>query len=81
MRVPKQRYKISRFVVTTAIAAFLFYPMPSIAQSEINSSNRIQEVLVTAQKREQDAQSVGLSMTVFDAEELRASRCNLSISM
>ncbi len=72
MRVPKQRYKISRFVVTTAIAAFLFYPMPSIAQSEINSSNRIQEVLVTAQKREQDAQSVGLSMTVFDAEELRA---------
>ena len=72
MRVPKRRYKISRFVVTTAIAAFLFYPMPSIAQSEINSSNRIQEVLVTAQKREQDVQSVGLSMTVFDAEELRA---------
>src|ERR1700737_3726289 len=47
---------------------------PAWADSDADSDSDsvIQEVLVTAQKREQSAQSVGISMSTFRASDLKS---------
>ncbi len=72
MSTPLQRLNKLRLVVKTAIAVTLVLSMPSYSQLAFSPPNSIQEIIVTAQKREQDAQSVGITMNVIDADELRA---------
>jgi iron complex outermembrane receptor protein len=58
---------------STLIAIFLlFFCAYATAQPAASSSNSIQEIVVTAQKREQNLQSVGITMRVFDEDELAA---------
>jgi outer membrane cobalamin receptor len=71
MRRPAQKLKNLSIGVKTATAVSLALSMPSFSQPAFTSSNSIQEISVTAQKREQDAQSVGITMNVIDAAELR----------
>ncbi len=54
--------------VAAAIAAIL--AAPSVAQIE-RSSGALEEIVVTAQKREQNPQDVGLSITAFSAADIR----------
>jgi len=44
---------------------------PVFAQSEEDTEGMLEEVTVTAQRRAESLQSVPISVTVFDAEELR----------
>jgi iron complex outermembrane receptor protein len=45
---------------------------PAWADSDADSDSVVQEVVVTAQKREQSAQSVGISMSTFRASDLKS---------
>ncbi|MFC3053772.1 TonB-dependent receptor [Kordiimonas pumila] len=47
---------------------------PVIAQSESNEPFRLEEIVVTAQKREQNVQDVGIAVAAFGGEELRSLR-------
>ncbi len=72
MEKPVLKPKKLRLGVKTAIAVSLVLSMPSFSQSASIPANSIQEIVVTAQKREQDAQAVGITMSVIGADELRA---------
>jgi len=55
-------------VASLALTPFLFAASPASAQqAETDAGNRIEEIIVTAQKREQNLQDVGLSVTALDA--------------
>lgn len=44
----------------------------ALAQDSAGASNQLQEVVVTAQKREQNAQNVGISLAAYSAKDLAA---------
>lgn len=44
----------------------------ALAQNSASAGNQLQEVVVTAQKREQNAQSVGISLVAYSARDLAA---------
>jgi outer membrane cobalamin receptor len=49
-------------------AKCLAHPLFAGAQTELAESGTLQEIVVTAQKREQKLQEVGASITAFDAK-------------
>jgi len=58
-------------VASLALTPFLFAASPASAQqAETDAGNRIEEIIVTAQKREQNLQNVGLSITALDSRAL-----------
>lgn len=56
------------------IAALLTGTAPANAQEAARKAPPIEEILVTARKREESMQSIPVSVSVFDAEELRKKR-------
>lgn len=46
--------------------------MPSYPQHAFTASNSIEEIVVTAQKREQNTESVRITMNVIGTDKLRA---------
>lgn len=63
------RKKILSVLIKSAITATMLTPMISIAQD--NDSPMLEEVIVTAQKREQSLADVPLSVAVIDGEQLK----------
>jgi iron complex outermembrane receptor protein len=59
--------------VAAAIFALAMLASPVLAQSQRSSSSSaaLEEIIVTAQKREQDPQDVGLSITAFSADDIQ----------
>ena len=57
---------VSVLVLTSAASQWTF------AQDSAGASNQLQEVVVTAQKREQNAQNVGISLAAYSAKDLAA---------
>jgi len=58
-------------VASLALTPFLFAASSASAQqAETDAGNRIEEIIVTAQKREQNLQDVGLSITALDSRAL-----------
>lgn len=62
---------LSRSSVLAAWAALAF-GLPSLSAAQSGGASLIEEVVVTAQKREQDAQSVGISVSAFSGDQLNA---------
>ena len=60
------------FVACIAASAGVLIDSSALAQGSATSSDAIEEVVVTAQKREQNLQDVGISISAFTAENLRA---------
>lgn len=50
--------------------AFLVLSTAGYSQTATQAAELIEEIVVTAQKRQQDLQSVGIAISVLDAEEL-----------
>ncbi|MFZ5608664.1 MAG: TonB-dependent receptor [Pseudomonadota bacterium] len=46
--------------------------LPALAQESRNATSVLEEIVVTAQKREQSAQDVGIAITTFSGEQMRA---------
>ena len=59
--------RIPRGVIVTTAVALGLLPALSLAQE---STDKLSEVVVTAQKREQNLQDVGTSVTAFDTNTL-----------
>jgi len=59
--------KIPRGLIVTTALALDFLPAFGIAQE---STEKLNEIVVTAQKREQNLQDVGTSVTAFDTNTL-----------
>ncbi len=58
-------------VATLALTPFLFAASSASAQqAETDAGNRLEEIVVTAQKREQNLQDVGVSITALDSKAL-----------
>lgn len=60
------------YLLLTGVSAVGLLPATALAQSETGASGRLEEIIVTAQKREQSALDVPITMTVFDPEFLAA---------
>jgi iron complex outermembrane receptor protein len=56
----------------SALALTLTGTQCALAQDSSGASNQLQEVVVTAQKREQNAQNVGISLAAYSAKDLAA---------
>ena len=72
MKLHQMRLKEMRVGVRSAIAVSLLASAPGFAQPASTPSNTIQEIVVVAQKRQQNLQSVGITMNVLDADEFSA---------
>ena len=72
MAITVLRLNTMGFRLKPACLIFTLLAVPGLAQQIAVPANTIQEIIVTAQKREQNAQAVAITMTVLDAEELRA---------
>lgn len=55
-----------------ALALSLARPSSGLAKDSPEASNQLQEVVVTAQKRAQNAQNVGISLAAYSAKDLAA---------
>ena len=65
------RIALKRLFSISAISAFSFFSCPVLAQ--VNSENlELEEVFVTAQRREQSLQEVPISITAFSATKLES---------
>lgn len=67
------RFKAFHTVSSSAVAAFLAtggIAAPALAQETAASSGQLEEILVTAQRREEDIQSVPVSVAVLGGEKL-----------
>ena len=64
-----QRHRISTTVALAAAGIAFSFPITGLAQEQ---DFRIEEIIVTAQKREQGLQSVPISVTAIDSEGLKA---------
>ena len=60
---------MSRFTIGTALAACLAFGMPSIAAAA-DGARAIEEIVVTARKREENLQDVGLSVSALGQQEI-----------
>jgi iron complex outermembrane receptor protein len=66
---------ISAYTTTLAVAiALALSPLPVVAQSDEDASLVLEEIIITAQKREQSFNDVGIAVSVFTAEEIRELR-------
>ena len=66
--------KISKMhlLVTTAPLAAMLLSTPSYAQDEASDDTGIEEIIVTAQRREENLQDVPISVSAFTAEQMAA---------
>jgi iron complex outermembrane recepter protein len=62
--------KLSGYAAVAVALGYMVAPLSSFADSESEPSDKLEEIIVTAQKREQSLQSVGVSVTAFDARSL-----------
>lgn len=61
------------YIITVVVGLLLLLPINISAQEEEEARGRmLEEVIVTAQKREQSIQDVGISIIAFTGEQLRA---------
>ena len=58
-------------VATTLLAVFAANPTSAVAQETDARSSMLEEITVTAQKREQSLQDVGIAITAFSSEDIR----------
>ncbi len=68
--------KLKTNTTALSIAVLSILPQIVIAQSEIQGETSIQEVVVTAQRREQNLQSVGITMSAFSNTDIEARASN-----
>ena len=61
-----------------ALFTSLFAAAPAIADDTTNTPNVLEEIVVTAQKREQNLQDVGISITAFGRDQLQQLNLNNS---
>ena len=59
---------VQRFFAFASMALFL----PAVSMAQEGRVNVLDEVTVTAQKREQNIQDVGISMSAFSGEQMKA---------
>lgn len=62
--------KLSRALPAAVFALGVGTGVPATAQDQATNVATLEEIIVTAQRREQNAQDVAISMTVFDQEQL-----------
>jgi len=67
-----RRYRALFFGGTGALTAFFGFAAPALAADDNPADDALQEVVVTAQKREQNVQSVPLSVQVIGETQLAA---------
>jgi iron complex outermembrane receptor protein len=65
-----------RLLATTAPLAAVLLSTPSYAQEETSDSAGIEEIIVTAQRREENLQDVPISVSAFTAEQMAARGTN-----
>src|SRR5258706_5774534 len=58
----------------TALAAALLMPIEAMAQAGENDNGGLTEIIVTAQKREQNVQDVPIAVTALGTDTLQANR-------
>ena len=63
--------KAAKSVGILALLTSLLGAAPSIANEPTNTSSILEEIVVTAQKREQNLQDVGISITAFTGDQMR----------
>ena len=61
-----------------ALFTSLFAAAPAVADDSTNTPNVLEEIVVTAQKREQNLQEVGISITAFGRDQLQELNLNNS---
>ena len=61
-----------------ALFTSLFAAAPAMADNSTNTPNVLEEIVVTAQKREQNLQEVGISITAFGRDQLQQLNLNNS---
>jgi len=71
MFTQNKRHRISKFVILGAAGIALNFPLPGLTQEQ---EFGIEEIIVTAQKREQSLQDVPIAVTALNSEALEASR-------
>ena len=59
-----------RLLATTAPLAAVLLSTPSYAQEESSEGAGIEEIIVTAQRREENLQDVPISVSAFGAEQI-----------
>ena len=64
----------ARLLISTALAPLALTAMPALAQNASSDNGGLQEIVVTAQKREQSMQDVPIAVTAFTQESLQANR-------
>ncbi|PCJ43418.1 MAG: hypothetical protein COA71_00665 [SAR86 cluster bacterium] len=74
MKSHQKRLSKMRLGIRLTIVVSLLATMPGFAQIAPARSTSIQEVVVTAQKREQPIQSVGITLSAFSGDELESFR-------
>ena len=67
----KKLYKKARSSFVAAVSAILLSIFAPASVADASKTSAIEEVIVTAQKREQSIQNVGISITAFSNEQLR----------
>lgn len=75
-RPAKTRRRSARLHATLLTGAAIALPTTAIAQGHAASPDGFDEIIVTANKREQSASSVGMSINAVSGEELRALNVN-----
>ena len=63
--------KIFKFHLALAVFMGCILPAMVVAQDEDGSARRLEEIVVTAQKREQNINDVGIAISAFDAQTIR----------
>ena len=71
--------KYNRLFTLTALAAAVAAPVPLMAQSSQGAA--LEEVIVTAQKRAQSAQDIGMSVTAFSGDTMRIQRITQAVDL
>jgi iron complex outermembrane receptor protein len=70
--------KYNRLFTLTALAAAVAAPVQLMAQT---SQGVLEEVIVTAQKRAQSAQDIGMSVTAFSGDAMRTQRITQAVDL
>ncbi len=58
-------------MMRTAIAASLLFAVPALAQDDQGSGRVLEEIVVTAQKRSQNINDVGIAISAFDSQTIK----------
>ena len=67
--------KVHCFMFGAIAAALLLLPLAVAAQSSENNDVKLEEVIVTAQKRAQNFNDVGIAVDVFSGQDIQELGC------